>query len=214
MTVASVDDAGPHVLVDEIPGIGFGWIAPTPRVMQRASHAIAVGGKVWFTDPVYDIAMIERAARLGAPAGVVQQLDRHPRDCARVAAELGVPHLVMPSAAPPSAPFKVIPVVARSVPRWHEIALWFPELRLLSIAEAIGGASYFCVPGEAIGPHPFLRLIAPPRVLSGYPAVHVVCGHGAGVHGPGAGALVDRVIRDSRRTAPKWVLGLAGIGGR
>jgi hypothetical protein len=201
-------------VVDEMPGIGFGWIAPTPTFMQRTSHAVLAGGGVWLTDPVFDDRMLERAVALGTPAGVIQQLDRHPRDCARVAAELGVPHLVIPTAAPEGAPFVVIPVADRSVPRWREIALWFGVPRVLCVAESVGGAPYFCVPGEPIGPHPLVRIINPPRVLAGWPAEHVLCGHGAGVHGPEAGAVLDRVIRGSRRRSLRWALGLAGIGRR
>ena len=52
-------------------------------------------------------------AALGEPAGVVQLLDRHNRDCAAVAAELGVPHLVVPDAVPDS-PFEAIPRRAHS----------------------------------------------------------------------------------------------------
>ena len=203
---------GPASLVDELPGIGFGWIAPTPAVIQRASHAILSGGGVWFTDPVYDAAMLARAGRLGPPAGVVQQLDRHARDGARVAAELGIPLYAVPSRAPEGAPFQVLPVISSRAARWHEIALWFPVERLLSVAEAVGGAPYFRAPGEAIGPHPLLRLVHPPRSLVGLAPEHVVCGHGAGLHGPNAGRQLDDAIRSSRGRAPRWLLGLAGVG--
>jgi len=214
MTPATTNRDDQFLVVDDMGGIGFGWIAPTPKFMQRTSHAISIDGRVWFTDPVYDRAMLDRACTLGAPAGVIQQLDRHPRDCARVAAELGIPHLVMPVTAPAGTPFEVIPVIERSVPRWHEIALWFPSVRVLCVAEAIGGAPYFCVPGQPVGPHPLLRPVAPPRVLSGVPAEHVICGHGPGVHGPDAGSVLTRAIQESRRASPRWILGLAGVGRR
>ena len=77
--------------VDEI-GFAFGWIAPEPRFMQRASHAIAADGRVWLIDPVADEGALGRARELGEPAGVVQLLDRHGRDCRAVAEQLGVPH--------------------------------------------------------------------------------------------------------------------------
>src|SRR6266487_2205236 len=57
--------------VDEI-GFGFGWIAPEPRFMQRASHALASHGRVWVIDPVADERALGRARELGEPAGVVQ----------------------------------------------------------------------------------------------------------------------------------------------
>ena len=46
---------------------------------------------------------IERALTLGEPAGVLQLLDRHNRDCAALAARLGVPHLVAPTSLPGSS---------------------------------------------------------------------------------------------------------------
>jgi hypothetical protein len=210
--MSAVDAGGPARLVDDMPGIGFGWIAATPSFMQRTSHAIHSGGGVWFTDPVYDTAMLERACALGPPAGVVQQVDRHPRDCARIADELGVPLYVLPARAPDGAPFEVRPVVVSRVARWHEIALWFPAERLLCVGEAVGGAPYFCAPGQSLGPHPLLRLAHPPRRLVGVPAEHVVCGHGAGLHGPDAGDRLADAIRSSRNRTPRWLLGLAGIG--
>ncbi len=180
--------------------------------MERTSHAILSGGGVWFTDPVYDAAMLARADGLGPPAGVVQQLDRHSRDAGRVARELGIPLYTVPVRAPGGAPFQVLPVVASRTARWHEIALWFPDERLLSVAEAVGGAPYFLAPGEAIGPHPLLRLVHPPGRLVGLAPEHVLCGHGAGLHGPNAARQLDEAIRSSRRRTPRWLLGLAGVG--
>ena len=90
---------------------GFGWIAPEPAFMRRCSHALAVDGRVWLIDPVWDEEALERAAALGEPAGVVQLLDRHGRDCARVAEQFGVPLHVVPAAAPAGAPFEVIPLL-------------------------------------------------------------------------------------------------------
>jgi hypothetical protein len=210
--VSASSSDGPARLVDIMPGIGFGWIAPTPRLVQRTSHAILSGGGVWLTDPVYDPAMLERARNLGPAAGVVQQLHRHPRDCARVADELGVPLHVLPRRAPDDAPFTVLPVIDSRAGRWHEIALWFPREQLVCVAEAVGGAPHFRAPGEELGPHPLLRLFHPPRALIGLDAEHVVCGHGAGVHRRDAGARMGEAIRASRRRTPRWLLGLTGIG--
>jgi hypothetical protein len=75
--------------VDEI-GFGFGWIAPEPRFMQRTSHVLASDGRVWVIDPVADESALVRACELGDPAGVLQLLDRHGRDCRTVAEQLGV----------------------------------------------------------------------------------------------------------------------------
>ena len=214
MTSPAASPDGAMTVIDEVPGIAFGWLAPTPAFMQRASHAIAADGQVWVVDAVYDAAMLARVRDLGAPAGVVQQLDRHPRDCARVADELDVPLYVLPEQAPADAPFEVIPVISSRVARWHEIALWFSDVGVLSVAEAVGGAPYFCAPGDAMGPHPALRLFAPPRRLAGIGCDHVLFGHGPGVHGPDTAHQLSEAIRSSRRATPRWALGLAGIGRR
>ena len=142
------------------PGVRFvdctpwsvGWIAPTPRTMQRTSHAIAVDGRVWFLDPVDDPEAIARALELGEPAGVVQLLDRHNRDCDSIAGRLGVPLYRLPTTTPDGAPFVPISVVDSRLFRWHEVALWFPALRALVVAEALGTASYFRARGEWVGP--------------------------------------------------------------
>ena len=49
----TVNRVGGVRFVDEI-GFAFGWIAPEPRFMQRASHAVAADGRVWLIDPVAD----------------------------------------------------------------------------------------------------------------------------------------------------------------
>jgi hypothetical protein len=212
MTEAASIPGGAATLIDEVAGVGFGWVAPTPAFMRRASHAILSGGGVWYTDPVYDPLMLQRGRTLGPAKGVVQLLDRHPRDCARVAQELGVPLYVLPRSAPQGAPFEIIRVIRSGLGRWHEVALWFPRERLLCVAEAIGGAPYFLAPGEVVGPHPILRLVHPPRSLCGIPAAHVVCGHGPGLHATDAGAQMDAAIRHARRRIPRWVLAMAGVG--
>jgi hypothetical protein len=186
--------------VDEL-GFGFGWISPKPRFMQRCSHALCVGGKVWLIDPVLDDGVLERVRGLGEPAGVVQLLDRHGRDCARVASLLGVPHLDVPDVAPAGAAFEVLPVLRRR--RWHEVALWLPEQRTLVCAEAVGTAQYYRAPSERLGVHPLLRL-TPPRALLAVEPAHILVGHGEGVHEDAPAALRDAVEHARRRT-PAWL---------
>lgn len=112
---------------------GFSWLPD--ETMSRTAHALDTGDGVWLVDPVDVPEAIERAVALGPPAGVLQLLDRHSRDCAEIAARLGVPHLRLPAAIPGS-PFAIVPVLR--IPRWHEIALWWPERRALVVAELIG----------------------------------------------------------------------------
>jgi hypothetical protein len=187
--------------VDELD-FGFGWISPEPGFMQRCSHALVVGGKVWLIDPVFEDGVLDRIRALGEPAGVVQLVDRHARDCTRLADELGVPHLEVPRAAPVGAPFEVIPVIRRR--RWREVALWIAEHRTLVCTEAIGTAQYYRAPSERLAVHPLLRL-TPPRVLLRIdPPARILVGHGAGVHDEAPAALRDAIVHARRRT-PAWL---------
>ena len=68
--------------------------------MGRTAHALSSGGQVWLIDPFDDEPALQAAATLGRPAGVLQLLDRHNRDCDSIAARLGVPLLRLPDRAP------------------------------------------------------------------------------------------------------------------
>ena len=89
---------------DDRGAAGFSWIADEPAT--RTSHALASGGGVWLVDPVRHEPALARTRELGEPRAVIQLLDRHNRDCAAVAAELGVAHLVVPDAVADS-PFVI-----------------------------------------------------------------------------------------------------------
>ena len=154
---------------------GFGWIAD--ERMARASHALAVGGRVWLVDALLWPDALERARSLGEPAGVIQLLDRHNRDCADVAAQLAVPHLRVPDRL--DAPLELIRVV--NMPLWHERALWLRDRRVLVVADALGTVGYFTRRGAPIGVHPLLRLFPPKRSLGRLDPDVVLVGHGEGV---------------------------------
>jgi len=186
-------------------GRGFGWIAAEPAYMQRASHALADGGRVWLCDPVDVEGLYGRVDALGEPAGVIQLLDRHQRDGRALAARFAVPLLRPRAGAIDGTPFEAIQVV--DVPGWREAALWWPERRVLLVAEALGTARYFLVPGERLGVHPLLRLL-PPRSLAGFEPEHVLCGHGEGIHSDATGALAE-AIASARRRTPSWLVGMA-----
>jgi hypothetical protein len=193
-------------IVDELP-FGVGWIAPTPAVMRRCSHAlVADDGGVWWIDPVDEPVGVERALALGPPAGVIQLLDRHNRDCAALAQRFAVPHHRLPATAPQASPFEVKKVVG--MPGWREIALWWPERKVLVVADCIGAASYFRAPGDPVGPHPFLRMF-PPKALGRLRPQHLLMGHGPGIHGDDAADVLEGVLRRSRRRVPAWLAGLA-----
>jgi len=187
--------------VDESP-VGLTWVADEP--IARASHALVDRGRVWLVDPTDDPVALERALALGRPAAVVQLLDRHGRDCAALAARLGVPHLRVPAMLP-GTPFEVIPVV--DVGFWREVALWWAAARVLVVAEAVGtAATYAPGPGGA-GIHIGLRLW-PPRRLGVYEPEHLLVGHGPALHGPSATRALHEALARSRRDLPRALIAL------
>lgn len=183
---------------------GLGWIAAEPAFMQRASHALAHGGGLWLVDPVDGEGLDERLARRGEVRGVLQLLDRHPRDCAALARRHGVPLLATPFARVPGAPFEPVAVVRRR--RWDETALWWPDPGALVVAEALGTAPHYPAPGEPLGVHPLLRL-TPPRLLAAYGAQRLLPGHGPPLDGPDVAQRVRRAAARSRRELPRWAVG-------
>lgn len=170
--------------------------------MQRASHALADDGRVWLVDPVDVDEAVAHAAELGTPQAVIQLLDRHNRDCAEIAERLGVPHLRLPDSLP-GTPFEVVKVI--DVPRWRELALWWPDRRALVVSEALGSGPYFAPGDDPVGIHPFLRL-HPPRAPRRYEPEHLLFGHGSCVHGGRATEELRRAYDRSLRDIPKVLL--------
>jgi glyoxylase-like metal-dependent hydrolase (beta-lactamase superfamily II) len=178
---------------DQLDG-SFGWIVE--ELMERCSHALVVDGHVWVIDPVGADGVEERIRAAGKPAGVIQLLDRHNRDCAPLAARLGVPHHVVP--VQPIGPFSLLPIRMRR--GWREVALWWSQRRLLVCADALGTAAYYRGGGERLAVHPLLRL-RPPR-LSGIQPEVIFCGHGEGVFA-GADEALREALSTSRRRLPR-----------
>ena len=184
---------------------GFTWRALERPALERSSHALAAGGRVWLIDPVDGPGLREAVGELGEPAGVIQLLDRHGRDCATLARELGAPLFRVPFEGVSGSPFSVLPVVR--MPFWREAALWWPEERVLVVAEAVGKAPHYLAPGEKLAVHPALRL-TPPRRLLRYAPEHLLLGHGGGLHGAEANARLREAVATSRRRALRWLAGL------
>lgn len=189
--------------VDELDGV-VGWIESAR--MRRTSHALAADGRVWIVDPIEGEGVDERIRALGEPAGVIQLLDRHERDCEAFASRFGVPLHVVPRSLPGS-PFGFRPIVRLRV--WREVALWWPERRILVCADVLGTIPFFRAGDEPIGVHPMLRLL-PPRGLRGLNPQHALVGHGEGL---ADGPAVERALATARRRLPSWLVGLRGALG-
>ena len=172
---------------------GFGWVVD--EFMERCSHALVVEGRVWLIDPLDGEGVEERVRGAGEPAGILQLLDRHTRDCAAFAERLGVRLHVVPDRA--VGPFSFIPL---GLGRWwHEVALWWPERRLLAIGDALGTAGYFRADAERLAVHPLLRLRPPRRQLEPFQPDLIVCGHGEGVLEQADPALLEALSTSLRR---------------
>jgi hypothetical protein len=185
---------------DEMDG-GFGW--QVHERMERTSHAVAAEDGVWLFDALMWEPALERVGELGRPAGVVQLLDRHERDCAEVAVRLGVPHFAVPAHDLPGSGIELVRIADSRF--WREVAAWIPSRRTLVCADALGTAGYFRAADEPLAVHPLLRL-KPPRVLGRYEPEHVLCGHGAGVHGPRTPEFLREALMTSRRRLPRaWI---------
>ena len=185
---------------DEFDG-GFGWVVD--EFLARCSHALVAGESLWLVDPVDADGVEERVRAAGRPAGVIQLLDRHNRDCAGLAARLGVPHHVVPER--PVGPFEFVPI--RRSRWWREVALWWPERRVLACGDALGSADAFRAGDERLGVHPVLRL-RPPRQLGLLQPEVILCGHGAGLFA-GADAAQREALSTSRRRIPGQIASAA-----
>ena len=192
-------------ICDETP-FGFGWIAPEPGFMQRSSHALRTDAGVFIIDPVDEPGVDERIRALGNVAGVIQLLDRHGRDCWRFADRYSVPLHRTPFQGIPDSPFEVIRVLETVM--WKEVALWWPQERVLVTADALGTPDYYRAPGEKIAVSAPLRPF-PPRRLRDLAPEHVLCGHGPGLHGPDAAAAVREAIDGALRQGPRWLISQA-----
>jgi hypothetical protein len=184
---------------------GLSWVMDDP--MARACHALAVEGRVWLVDPVDEAAAMAAAAVLGEPAGVLQLLDRHNRDCAAIATRLGVPRVVNPD-TPSTTPFELAPVIRW--PAWKETALWWPAEGVLVVPEAVGTAPAFAIGSGPVGVHPMIRLV-PPRALRRFAPRHLLLGHGPPVHGPEAASSLREALERSRRDIPRLALRLPAL---
>jgi hypothetical protein len=190
-------------LCDELEG-GFGWTEH--GFLERTSHALEVGGRVLVFDPIDAPGLDGALVALGEPDAVVQLLDRHSRDCASVAARLGVLHLRMELGGREVG--QLLPV--RRSRWWTEVAFWEPSRRVLVVGDALGSAGYFLAPGERIAVHPLLRL-RPPASLRAVARCqaprHVLFGHGAGIHGEDAALALETALNTARRRLPRLVAG-------
>jgi hypothetical protein len=181
---------------DEFDG-GFGWTVD--EFMQRTSHAVVVDSKVWLIDPLLGDGVEARIQAAGEPAGVIQLLDRHNRNCAELAAKLEIPHHVVPEGV---GPFEFRRI--RRNRRWKEVALWWPRGRVLAFGDALGTADYFRGRGERLGVHPLLRLRPPRRPLAGISPAVILCGHGEGIL-DGADRTLVEALSSSRRRIPSQI---------
>ena len=175
--------------------LGFGWQQEGDKLV-RTAHAVLAGGRVWLLDVVDGAGLDDRIRALGEPAAVVQLLDRHNRDCSAIAERLGVPLHVTPFTDVDGAPFVVVPISRKRI--WREIALWFPDERLLACGDALGSAPHYRAREEPFGVHPLLRLFPPREALGGLEPERLLFGHGDGYRGTDGPRRLREALATSR----------------
>ena len=199
MTFRFCDDLGPD---------GFGWIVE--EAMTRTSHALAADGKVWLVDALDWPDAIDRALELGEPAGVIQLLDRHNRDCASLAARLGVPHVVAPDELPgtrsPSSP-------SCGASAGASRRSGGPTRGRSSWPTRSGRTAFYTGGRRRSASTCFLRL-TPPKALAAFEPERVLVGHGEGVAARTRRTGSARRCDTSRRGLPGVLLRLPLAGRR
>jgi hypothetical protein len=180
--------------------LGLTWVER--NAMARAAHALTDEGRVWLIDPYENAQALAAVAELGTPAGVIQLLDRHKRDCEAIAQRLGVAlHRLPQDGVGPFTPVRVI-----SNRAWREVALWWPSETALVVAEAVGTGPAFCL-GRRVGVHPMLRLLPPRAQLLRYEPERLFVGHGEAIES-GAGAALREALDHARSDTPRLILSL------
>jgi len=179
--------------------LGLTWVEQ--NAMARAAHALVHDRRVWLIDAYENTEALAAAAELGTPAGVLQLLDRHNRECKAIAQRLDVPLLRLP-VDPAGTPFTAIPVIFNRA--WREVALWWADERTLVVAEAIGTAPLFAF-GRRAGVHPMLRLVPPRNQLSRFQPDRLLVGHGEAIES-GADAALHEALAASRTDIPQLLL--------
>jgi len=191
--------------------LGVSWLADSGELMQRASHVVRLGegdGQVWIVDPVDVPGLDERIAAVAGDdgiAGVLQLLDRHERDCEKLAERHRAPLRRIPFHGIAGSGLKAVKVVDNRF--WKEVAIFSPADRALIVPEAVGTAPYFRAGSEQVGIHPMLRL-TPPRKLAAYAPEHLLTGHGTGLHGPETAAALADALDGSRRRIPEALVSI------
>jgi hypothetical protein len=200
---------------------GVGWIAYPDETMQRASHAVVDDGDVWVIDPVDVPDLDDLLAEFGEVAGVVILLDRHKRDCAKLAnrhdVSVWVPEFMDGVTEELDAPTETFryglaetDITAHKVidnRMWQEALLYCENTETLIIPEAVGTTDYFRTGTERLGVHPMLRM-TPPKNINRLDPERIRVGHGPGIH-DGASEALDDALAGSRRRTPWLYLGTA-----
>jgi hypothetical protein len=179
--------------------LGITWVEQDAGA--RAAHALVDDRRVWFIDPYENAEAMAAATELGTPAGVLQLLDRHNRDCERIGQRLGVPLSRLPRDAA-QTPFTPIPVISNRA--WREVALWWAGERALVVPEAVGTAPAFAL-GRRAGVHPMLRLVPPRKQLSRFQPERLFVGHGEPIEA-GADAALREALARARSDLPRLLL--------
>ena len=181
---------------DEFGG-GFGWIVD--EFMQRCSHALVrgrprLGRSIPSTAKVSRSGSALRARRRASSSCSTGTTATAPR----LAARLGVRHHIVPQES--LGPFAFIAV--KNSRSWHEVALWWPDRRVLVCADVLGTARYYRAGDERLAVHPVLRVRPPRRQLGALQPEVILCGSRAKVSSKTPDAALREALSTSRRRIP------------
>jgi hypothetical protein len=208
------------IVVDWTTAYGCSWTPAGDGAMELHSHALRDADSVWLIDPIDGEGLDDALATLGGSVEhVVVLLDRHQRDAAAIAARHDATlHVVagpirqpVPAHAQrfddaiPDSPFTVMPV-RDSGKLWQERALWWPEHKLLVVAESLGSSAAFRAGTDTqVAVHPMLRLTPPRAAFAAATPRTILFGHGPAVTDDATGAL-HTALAESRTSTPGFLL--------
>jgi len=174
-----------------------------PASRKNMAEAIAASLRPLFCllpDPRIAETLTRRSSER---CGSSNSLDRHNRDCEKVAKRLGIKHVVLPLELR-GTPFEAIEVVDNRI--WKERALWWKKTKTLVVAEAVGASKMFNPSGAGVGVHIGLRATPPRKQLGTYNPEHLLMGHGDPVNGDQATLALQEALDRSRRDLPGTML--------
>lgn len=199
---------------------GFTWMAHPDEMMQRASHALAVGDDVWLVDPVDAVGLDDVVGELGHVAGVVVLSHAHRRQAERLAKRHEVAVHVPSCIHVDAYPITEFTVPVKSFDDYlgnsgfelvwtadakfkQEGALYYPQRKTLVVSDILMTGLFAQQNGrlEVFPFYPLFDIPVPTTELGVLDVDRVLVGHGEPVVEQAQEALEDALAEADRGTA-------------